>query len=303
MVDEEDLAIVVRMETVPVPAPATMPTRTGTRCHRTDSQRDSRTRHPNKALVGMGGMGGRRRCRVMVGLEVGLRDPREVGRTVGVLEADMGSLTNLNRTDGEGMVVVVVVTMVVQGVLKGVMVSTVPRMGKVAVRMGVVAHTMELREVGGVVVGSAVIYSCIFYLMLVNATMNDAARDMVHRVQISFTVSIHDFSDCILRGTGSMDSTYFLDKTNLLASSKLEIASSYSETLGVVAMLGTGQVPGMHVRQIKGIRPFELLGLLPEPLLLLAPLLLFLVPSPRLRQVNTATIPCVPIGLGPRVRG
>jgi len=224
-VDEEDLPIVARMEMVPAPAPpATMATRTGTRCHRTDSQRDSHTRHPNKALVGMGGMGGRRRCRVMVGLEVGLRDLREVGRTVGVLEADMGSLTILNRTDGEGIVaavvvvVVVVVIMVVQGVLKGVMVFTVPRMDKVAVRTVVVAHTMELQEVGDVVVGSVVTYSCIFSLMLVNVqTMNDVARDIVHRVQISFTVSIHDFY-CVVRGTGSMDSTYFLAETNLLAS-------------------------------------------------------------------------------------
>jgi len=174
VVDEEDLPIVVRMETVPVPAlaPATIPIRTGTRCRRTDNQRDSHTRHHNKALAGMGGMGGRhRRHRIMVGLEVGLRDPREVGRTVEVLEADMGSLAILSRTDGEGMVVaaaaaatvvamvVAVAAVVVRGVLKAVMVSTVPRMGTVAVRTAVVAHSMELQEVGDVVVGSAVIYS------------------------------------------------------------------------------------------------------------------------------------------------
>ena len=178
MVDEAALTIVVRMETAPALALAleAIPTRTGTRCHRTDNQRDSHTRHHSKALAGKGGMGGRHRHRrIMVGLGAGLRGPHEVGRTAGVLEADMGSLAILSRTDGEGivvvaaaaatvvaMVVVVVVAMVVPevlGVLKGVMVSTVPRMGTVAVPTAVVAHSMEHQEVGGAAVGSAVIYS------------------------------------------------------------------------------------------------------------------------------------------------
>lgn len=185
---EEDLAIVVPMEMVPVPvgpAPATTPTRTDTRCHhRTDNQRDSHTRHHNKALADMAGMGGRRRCRVMVDLEVGLRDLREVASTVGALEAGMGSLAIPSHMGGEGMVVVVMVVavaMVVQGLLRGVMVATVPRMDTVVVHTVVVAHTMELREVGDVVVGSAVIYLCIFSLILM--LMN---YERVHsRVQIS----------------------------------------------------------------------------------------------------------------------
>jgi len=170
---EEDLPIVVPLEMVRVRvlAPATTPTRTGTRCHhRTDNRRDSHTRRHNKALGGMAGMGGRRRCRVMVDLEVGLRDLREVVRTVVALEVDMGSLAILSRMGGEAMAVVVVmvvaVAMVVQGPLRGVMVATVPQMGMVVVHTVVVAHTMELQEVGDVVVGSAVIYFCIFSLIL-----------------------------------------------------------------------------------------------------------------------------------------
>ena len=160
--DEGDLLTVARMELVLLLA--TMPTRMATQCHRrTDNQRDSHTRHHNKALAGMGGTEGRR-CRVMVGLEVGLRGLREVRRTVEVLGADMGNLAILSRTDEEATVVVVVGT-VVQGLRKGVMVVTVLRMGRVVVHMAVVAvvaNTMELQEVEGVVVGSAVIYLSVY---------------------------------------------------------------------------------------------------------------------------------------------
>ena len=163
--DEGDLLTVARMELVLLLA--TMPARTATQCHRrTDNQRDSHTRHHNKALAGMGGTEGRR-CRVMVGLEVGLRGLREVRRTVEVLGADMGNLAILSRTDEEATVVVVVVVVgtVVQGLRKGVMVVTVLRMGRVVVHMAVVAvvaNTMELQEVEGVVVGSAVIYLSVY---------------------------------------------------------------------------------------------------------------------------------------------
>ena len=194
--DEGDLLTVARMELVLLLA--TMPARTATQCHRrTDNQRDSHTRHHNKALAGMGGTEGRR-CRVMVGLEVevGLRDLREVRRTVEVLGADMGSLAILSRTDEEATVVVVVGT-VVQGLRKGVMVVTVLRMGRVVVHMAVVAvvaNTMELQEVEGVVVGSAVIYLCIFSLVLMdNEPLTNVGRNMGHNrigicCRLSFTL-------------------------------------------------------------------------------------------------------------------
>ena len=194
--DEGDLLTVARMELVLLLA--TMPARMATQCHRrTDNQRDSYTRHHNKALAGMGGTEGRR-CRVMVGLEVevGLRDLREVRRTVEVLGADMGSLAILSRTDEEATVVVVVGT-VVQGLRKGVMVVTVLRMGRVVVHMAVVAvvaNTMELQEVEGVVVGSAVIYLCIFSLVLMdNEPLTNVGRNMGHNrigicCRLSFTL-------------------------------------------------------------------------------------------------------------------
>ena len=192
--DEGDLLTVARMELVLLLA--TMPTRMATQCHRrTDNQRDSHTRHHNKALAGMGGTEGRR-CRVMVGLEVevGLRDLREVRRTVEVLGADMGSLAILSRTDEEATVVVV--GTVVQGLRKGVMVVTVLRMGRVVVHMAVVAvvaNTMELQEVEGVVVGSAVIYLCIFSLVLMdNEPLTNVGRNMKHNrigiCRLSFTL-------------------------------------------------------------------------------------------------------------------
>lgn len=139
-----DRPIVVRTEMV---LPVAIPTRTDIHRHRTDNQRDSHTHHHHKALAGMGGMEGRRRCRAMVS-------------TVEFLEADMGPL--LSRTGEEGMVVVVVAAAaatVVQGLLQVVTEFTVPRMDTVVVAtVGVVAHTMELPEVGGVVVGNSVIY-------------------------------------------------------------------------------------------------------------------------------------------------
>lgn len=175
--DEEDL-LAAGMETVLV-VPATMPTRTGTRCpRRTDHRGDSPTRRRrNMALADMGGTDGRRRRRTMVvGLGVGSRGLRGVGRTVGLLEVVMGSLAiPLSRTDEVGMaaaavvtvvVVVVTVVVVVGIVVKEVMVATGPRAGTVAVDTAVVAHTMELQEVGVAVGGSAVIYFCIFVLTL-----------------------------------------------------------------------------------------------------------------------------------------
>ena len=194
--DEGDLLTVARMELVLLLA--TMPARMATQCHRrTDNQRDSHTRHHNKALAGMGGTEGRR-CRVMVGLEVGLRGLREVRRTVEVLGADMGNLAILSRTDEEATVVVVVVVVgtVVQGLRKGVMVVTVLRMGRVVVHMAVVAvvaNTMELQEVEGVVVGSAVIYLCIFSLVLMdNEPLTNVGRNMRHNrigiCRLSFTL-------------------------------------------------------------------------------------------------------------------
>jgi len=88
-----------------------------------------------------------------------------VGRTVGVLEVDMGLLAILRRTDGEGMAAAAAI-MVAQGLLRGVMVVMVLQMDMVAVHIAVVgtavvAQTMELREVGGVA-GDVLIYVVAF---------------------------------------------------------------------------------------------------------------------------------------------
>ena len=138
---DEDPPAVVRMEMVSALL-LDMAPRTGTRCHhRMDHRRDNRIRHHHRALLSMGGDG--RRCRTIVGLEVGLRDRREVGRIAEALEADMDNLATPRRTDGEGMVAVAgaAVAMVVT----------------VAVHMALVVHSMELQEVEGVVVGSTVV--------------------------------------------------------------------------------------------------------------------------------------------------
>ena len=138
---DEDPPAVVRMEMVPALL-LDMAPRTGTRCHhRMDHRRDNRIRHHHRALLSMGGDG--RRCRTIVGLEVGLRDCHEVGRTAEALEADMVNLATPRRTDGEDIVVAAAAAMVVT----------------VAVHMALVVHSMELQEVEGVVVGSTVIYS------------------------------------------------------------------------------------------------------------------------------------------------
>ena len=185
VVGEEALPIAARMEMVLFQAAT--PTRTDIHSHRTDNRRGSRTRH-NKALAGMGGTEGRQ-CRTMVGLEVvGLKELHGADRTVGVLEAGMGSLAILNRTDGEGMVVVAVAVVVVVVVaaaaamgVRGVTVATVRRMVTVAAHTAaaataelVVVLPMELQEVGGVVDGDTVIYSVYIFT---NAlwTMNDVA--------------------------------------------------------------------------------------------------------------------------------
>ena len=148
MVRREGLPTAVRTEVVLLPV--AMPAQTDTHHHHTDLLRDNHTGHHNRALVGMGGVGGRRR-RAMVGL----KDLREVDRTVGALEADMGLLVILSHTHGVDILVVVV--MVAQGRLKEDMVVTAPRTGTVVVHTvatEVVGHTMELQQVGGVVVGN-----------------------------------------------------------------------------------------------------------------------------------------------------
>lgn len=187
VVRTEDLPIVVRTEVV---LPAAMAT--DIHPHRTDNRRDRHTRHHNKALAGMSGMEGRR-CKTIVDLGVGLRVLRGVGPTAGVPEADMDPLATLSRTDGEGMAVAVVVAMVVQGPLQGVMVVTVPQMGTVAVHTAVVviagvvvAHTMELQEVGGVVVGNSVIY-----ILYIFTDARGQRFEFVHRVQISCYHSLY----------------------------------------------------------------------------------------------------------------
>ena len=159
---DEDPPAVVRMEMVPALL-LDMAPRTDTRCHhRTDHRRDNRIRRHHKALVGMDGTDGRR-CRTIVGLEVGLRDRHEVGRTAEALEAGMDSLATPRRTDGEGIVAVVVVAaMVVQAPLMGLMVVTA------AVHTALVVRSMELQEVEDVVVGSTIIYFCIFSLMFMD---------------------------------------------------------------------------------------------------------------------------------------